>query len=222
MEKKNQAFIPWLKSLLTNQSKDKKAKYQYMTVVLILGVAFMLFGTLFFGEDSANPPGGGALTAMKQQDTEDEEVFGHNDDANAPSTIPDYEASFENQLKDALEAIIGVNDVSVVVNIDASEKKVFQTNKSTSQQTTVETDKQGGERNVTDSSQDEQVLVIRKNEQEIPVVSETKKPVIRGVLVVAKGAENIHVKQMILEAVTRVLDVPQHKVAVLPKKSEGE
>ncbi len=222
MEKKNQAFIPWLKSLLTNQSKDKKAKYQYMTVVLILGVAFMLFGTLFFGEDSANPPGGGALTAMKQQDTEDEEVFGHNDDANAPSTISDYEASFENQLKDALEAIIGVNDVSVVVNIDASEKKVFQTNKSTSQQTTVETDKQGGERNVTDSSQDEQVLVIRKNEQEIPVVSETKKPVIRGVLVVAKGAENIHVKQMILEAVTRVLDVPQHKVAVLPKKSEGE
>nr|WP_285841866.1 stage III sporulation protein AG [Sutcliffiella horikoshii] len=208
--------------MLTNQSKDKKAKYQYMTVVLILGVAFMLFGTLFLGEDSANPPGGGALTAMKQQDTEDEEVFGHNDDANAPSTISDYEASFENQLKDALEAIIGVNDVSVVVNIDASEKKVFQTNKSTSQQTTVETDKQGGERNVTDSSQDEQVLVIRKNEQEIPVVSETKKPVIRGVLVVAKGAENIHVKQMILEAVTRVLDVPQHKVAVLPKKSEGE
>ncbi|KMJ60013.1 stage III sporulation protein AG [Bacillus sp. LL01] len=222
MEKKNQAFIPWLKSLLSNQSKDKKAKYQYMTVVLVLGVGFMLFGTLFFGEESASSPGGGVLPAMNQQETEDEEVFGHSDDANAPSTISDYEASFENQLKEALEGIIGVNDVSVVVNIDASEKKVFQINKTTSQQTTVETDKQGGERNVTDSSQDEQVLVIRKNEQEIPVVSETKKPVIRGVLVVAKGAENIHVKQMILEAVTRVLDVPQHKVAILPKKSEGE
>ncbi|MCG1022775.1 stage III sporulation protein AG [Sutcliffiella horikoshii] len=222
MEKKNQAFIPWLKSLLSNQSKDKKAKYQYMTVVLILGVAFMLFGTLFFGEDSANSPGGGVLPAMKQQETEDEEVFGHSDDANAPSTISDYEASFENQLKEALEAITGVNDVSVVVNVDASEQKVFQKNITTSQQTTVETDKAGGKRDVTDSSKDEQVLVIRKNEQEIPVVSETKKPVIRGVLVVAKGAENIHVKQMILEAVTRVLDVPQHKVAVLPKKSEGE
>jgi stage III sporulation protein AG len=62
----------------------------------------------------------------------------------------------------------------------------------------------------------------RKGNDEHPIVLETKKPVIRGVLVVAQGAENIHVKQMILEAVTRVLDVPQHKVAVLPKKSKGE
>ncbi|MGD6774697.1 MULTISPECIES: stage III sporulation protein AG [Bacillaceae] len=222
MEKKNQAFIPWLKSLLTNQSKDKKAKYQYMTVILVLGVGFILFGNLFFGEDSASSPGGGVLPTMKQQEPEDEPVFGQSDDANAPSTISDYEASFENQLKDALEAITGVNDVSVVVNVDSSEQKVFQKNVTTSQQNTVETDQNGGKRDVTDTSKDEQVLVIRKNEQEIPVVTETKKPVIRGVLIVAKGAENIHVKQMILDAVTRVLDVPQHKVAVLPKKSEGE
>ena len=34
---------------------------------------------------------------------------------------------------------------------------------------------------------------------------ETKKPEIRGVLVVAKGADNIQVKKWIIEAVTRVL-----------------
>lgn len=134
---------------------------------------------------------------MKQEETNDETVFGHTDDANAPTTISDYEAHFENQLKDALEAIIGVNDVSVVVNVDASAQKVFQRNTTTTEQTTTETDTNGGKRDVTDTSKNEQVLVIRKNEQEIPVVSETKKPVIRGVLIVAKGAENIHVKQMI-------------------------
>lgn len=193
-----------------------------MLVILSIGVGLMLFSTLFFGDDRADAPDDGILPAMKQEETNDETVFGHTDDANAPTTISDYEAHFENQLKDALEAIIGVNDVSVVVNVDASAQKVFQRNTTTTEQTTTETDTNGGKRDVTDTSKNEQVLVIRKNEQEIPVVSETKKPVIRGVLIVAKGAENIHVKQMIQEAVTRVLDVPQHKVAILPKKSEGE
>lgn len=208
--------------MLFNQSKDKKGKYQYMMVVLVLGVGFMLFGTLFFGKDQSEAPGSGILPTMKQQETDEEPVFGHSDDANAPSTISDYEASFENQLKEALEKIIGVNEVSVVVNLDATEQKIFEKNRTTTEQTTTETDKEGGKREVTDTSNNEQVLVIRKNDQEIPVISETKKPVIRGVLIVAKGAENIHVKKMIQEAVTRVLDVPQHKVAVLPKKSEGE
>jgi stage III sporulation protein AG len=221
VEKKNQDFIPWLKSLLSNQSKDKKAKYQYMMVILVIGVGLMLFGTLFFGDDAAGPDGTGVVPAMKQQEP-DEPVFGHSDDANVPSTISDYEARFENQLKETLETIIGVDDVSVVVNVDASELKVFQKNVTTSEQTTEETDNQGGKRNVIDSSKDEQVLVIRQGEKETPIIQETKKPVIRGVLIVAQGAENIHVKQMILEAVTRVLDVPQHKVAILPKKSKGE
>jgi stage III sporulation protein AG len=49
-------------------------------------------------------------------------------------------------------------------------------------------------------------------------VVEYQKPAIRGVLVVAKGAENIQVKKWIIEAVTRSLDVPSHRVAVMPKK----
>jgi stage III sporulation protein AG len=52
----------------------------------------------------------------------------------------------------------------------------------------------------------------------VPVVVETKKPDIRGVLVVAKGAENIQVKKWIVEAVTRVLGVSSHRVSVVPKK----
>ena len=56
----------------------------------------------------------------------------------------------------------------------------------------------------------------------VPVVIETKKPAIRGVLVVAKGADNIQVKKWIIEAVTRSLDVPSHRVAVMPKKTKGE
>ena len=58
------------------------------------------------------------------------------------------------------------------------------------------------------------VMVIKK----FRLFLQTKKPEIRGVLVVAKGAENIQVKKWIIEAVTRALDVPSHRVAVMPKK----
>ena len=54
--------------------------------------------------------------------------------------------------------------------------------------------------------------------KEGPIISETKKPSVRGVLVVAKGAENIQIKKWIIEAVTRSLDVPSHRVSVMPKK----
>ena len=221
MEKKKQDFIPWFKSLVFDSSKDKKSsKKQYFIVVLLIGVGCMLFGNLFFGKEEASTLNT-AIPAMTKQQSETP-VFSQKDGDNVPSTISDYEANFESQMIEALEQIIGVGKVKVVVNVDATEKQVLQTNKTTTNQTTEETDKAGGKRSVIDGSKNEQVVMSRKGNDEHPIVLETKKPVIRGVLVVAQGAENIHVKQMILEAVTRVLDVPQHKVAVLPKKSKGE
>ena len=134
----------------------------------------------------------------------------------------DYERTYEAQLKEALDKIVGVEDVTVVVNVDATELKVFEKNTNTQSQQTDETDREGGKRKVEDQSREEQLVIIQDGEKEIPVVTETKKPAIRGVLVVAKGADNIQVKKWIIEAVTRSLDVPSHRVAVMPKKTKGE
>ena len=54
-------------------------------------------------------------------------------------------------------------------------------------------------------------------DKETPVVLRTEKPKVRGVLVVAKGVDNIQVKAMVKEAVIRLLDVPAHRVSVSPK-----
>ena len=62
------------------------------------------------------------------------------------------------------------------------------------------------------------MIIIRNGDEETPLVVATKKPDIRGVLVVAKGADNLQIKKWIVEAVTRVLNVPSYRVAVLPKK----
>ena len=82
-------------------------------------------------------------------------------------------------------------------------------------QTTGETDKTGGKREVEDESLDEKTVIIREGDKETPVVLRTE-PKVRGVLVVAKGVDNIQVKAMV-KAVIRLLDVPAHRVSVSPK-----
>jgi stage III sporulation protein AG len=206
----------WLKKITSKEegSDKKKGKYQYMILVLCIGAAFMIVGNVLFADKStptANP-------AIKNVNEESDEVpaFGIKKDS-SNRAITDYEEKYEKRLQDALEEMLGVNNVKVVVTIGSTEKKVLEKNRTTKSQTTEEKDNEGGERKVQDTSIDEQVVIIRDGEKEVPIVVETKMPEIIGVLVVAKGAENIQVKKWIVEAVTRALGVPSHRVSVAPK-----
>ncbi|WP_174734174.1 stage III sporulation protein AG [Mesobacillus harenae] len=213
--------ITWLKNKFTNESPDgkKNGKYQYFLIVILFGVAIMFISNMF-GQDERPD---NELPVFDSASSQDEEVpaFGQKK-STENNMISDYEDAYEAQLKEALEGIVGVNDVTIVVNVDATEKRVLEKNTSTQTQSTDEIDREGGKRKVDDSSKDEQLVIVRNGEKEVPIVLETKKPAIRGVLVVAKGADNIQVKKWIIEAVTRSLDVPSHKVSVLPKKTKGD
>jgi stage III sporulation protein AG len=206
----------WLKRLTSKEEgSDKKAgKYQYMLLVLCIGAAFMIVGNVLF-TDKSTPEDSPAVKNVNEE-TEDVAAFSLKKNS-GNQAISDYEETYEKQLKKALEEMLGVNDVMVVVNIDSTDKKVLEKNKVTKSQTTEEKDNEGGERKVQDIQTDEQLVIVREGEKEVPIVLETKKPAIRGVLVVAKGAENIQVKKWIVEAVTKALGVPSHRVAVMPK-----
>lgn len=204
-----------------DQSNHKKGKYIYLIVVLTVGTMIMLISNLFINNESSQK----ALPTLKNNESiqteENVETFGKKD-STGNGVIGDYERAYEVQLKEALDSIVGVSDVSVVVNVDATEKQVLEKNRKSQTQLTDETDREGGKRKVEDQSTDEQLVIIQNGEKEVPIIVETKKPAIRGVLVVAKGADNIQVKKWIVEAVTRSLDVPSHRVSVLPKKTKGE
>ncbi len=213
------------KQFLPGQTKDgekpKLTKYHYFLFVFVLGVSFMLVSQLFSSPEKTE--NAKTITAVSSQHSADSkektaEVFKASKSDKPKDSIDDYEKEYENQLKEILETIIGVDDVSVVVNVDATSLKVYEKNKSNKNTTTEETDKEGGKRSVTDQSSEEEIVMIKNGDKETPVVVQTKKPDIRGVLVVAQGVDNVQIKQTIIEAVTRVLDVPSHRVAVAPKK----
>jgi stage III sporulation protein AG len=217
---KNQGPQTWIQKLLKKDEREgksgsKSGKYQYMLLVLCIGAAFMIIGNMVFKSDDSSSVIPAATNA--QTETEDVPAFGLKKNT-GNKEIVEYEEKYEDQLRKALQEVLGVDDVTVMVNIDSTDKKVLEKNTVTKSQTTEEEDQEGGKRKVTDVSTDEQLVIIRNGEKEVPVVVETKKPEIRGVLVVAKGADNIQVKKWIVEAVTKVLGVPSHRVAVMPKK----
>ncbi|MED1607340.1 stage III sporulation protein AG [Cytobacillus kochii] len=209
--------ITLLKEWLSKEKDGEKkpGKVQYLMIVLLFGAAIMLISNIFFNNDTSDEVS--VFNSESEQTEKEQEVFGQSKPQSANS-IADYEKEYEAQIKEALDTIVGVDDVSVVVNVDSTEKKVLEKNTTNQGQITDETDREGGKRVVEDQSKEEQVVIIREGEKEVPIVIETKKPDIRGVLIVAKGADNIQVKTWIVEAVSRVLDVPAHKVSVLPKK----
>lgn len=220
MSNQNNPFN-WLKEKLAKlnitPSPDKKGgKSNYLIILLGLGALLMIIGNMWNDQKSPTP-------VSTNEEIDSTETFGakKNDNQNDHS-MRLFEEAYENQLKAALEEIVGVHSVTVVVNVEATERKVLEKNSILRNQTTLEEDQEGGVREIEDQSKEEQLVIIQNGDKEEPIVLETRKPEIKGVLVVAGGAENIQVEKWIVEAVTRVLDVPSHRVAVIPKKSKGD
>ncbi|QZT32649.1 stage III sporulation protein AG [Caldalkalibacillus thermarum TA2.A1] len=190
----------------------KKGEWQLTHWILILaalGLTAMIVPNYFSSQN--NVP----VHTVSLQQEEVIETLGSS--PKEPVTIKDYEEALENQLKDILSKIQGVRDVSVMVNLDSTAETVVEKNIKTQESNTTEQDREGGNRQIEDTLKEEQVVIIRQGNNEEPIVVKTKKPRVRGVLVVASGAENMQVKAWITEAVQRVLDVPANKVSVLPK-----
>ncbi|VEF47834.1 mutants block sporulation after engulfment [Bacillus freudenreichii] len=222
MSKKN-GPLDWLKNLWSegnkaDPSRKKNNKLYYVLILVLVGAALMIISDLWKTGEEKN-----ATTALKEMEagTDEAEAFGRKKDLNEDG-MKALENQYENQLKEALEQIVGVHDVTVVVNVEATAKTVLEKNLTLKNQTTVEEDKEGGTRKIEDQSTEDQLVLIKEGDKEVPIVLETRKPEVKGVLVVAGGAENIQIKKWIVESVTRGLDVPSHKVAVMPKKSKGD
>ncbi|MEK4565573.1 stage III sporulation protein AG [Alkalihalobacillus sp. FSL R5-0424] len=211
----------WLKKL-GSQEQGKKKNYKYILVLGVVGILLMVANQVFQGA----PPEQSQSVMPTFQSKEDEgeggdvEVF--KQDSTEPVSMTDYEDRYENQLRETLEEIVGLSEVSVMINLAETEKQVYEKNSSSKNQQTSETDREGGTREVTDQTIDEQTVIVRSGDKEEPLLIQTEKPDIKGVLVVAEGVENVQVKAWVVEAVSRVLDVPAHRISVMPKKTKEE
>lgn len=104
----------------------------------------------------------------------------------------------EQELEKILSEIKGVGDVKIMIAYGSTDKKI------------IEKDK--------DSNGNEKTVTKNESSKSEPYVIMTESPTINGIIVVAKGGGNIHVKNMIIDCVSDVMGVSAYKVKVLEMK----
>lgn len=149
-----------------------------------------------------------------------QQTFGGGGGNEDRSKYREIEEVYESRLKQILQQIAGVGEVQVMVTIDSTEELVVDKNTKESSQVTSERDVNGANRNITEVTRSGEVVLYQVSGNQQPLVLKYIKPKIRGVVVVATGAENMTVKKLLTEAVERGLDVPPHRVSVLPRKQQ--
>ncbi|WP_233532007.1 stage III sporulation protein AG [Paenibacillus alkalitolerans] len=183
--------------------------FRWLLIAACAGVIFMLLNSFMTVKDAG--PLNEAAEAGNAA-APDEPVF--NAGGGRQSPFADYEASYENEMKEILAKIVGVGQVDVFITIDSTEEIVVERDYTDSQQTTHEIDQHGAKREVTSRSRSGEAIMSGDS----PMVGKTIRPKVRGVVVVAEGAENLTVKKLIQEAVSKGLDVPAHKISIVPSK----
>lgn len=192
------------------QGAKRLNTFRWLILIGCLGAALMILSSFFSVEqklpgDSASPGNAGEKSVPAA-------AFG-----NKEMTMQDYEAMYESQLKEVLSKIAGVENVSVMVNLESSEETVVEKDRRETHQVTEESDQKGGTRKINEHTVEDKVVLHRTDDGDMPIVVKRIKPRVRGVLIVAEGAEDLKRRALIIEAVQRLLDVPVHRISVLPK-----
>ncbi|MCP3793493.1 stage III sporulation protein AG [Paenibacillus sp. CH40] len=208
----------WLKKLeqwLAGGADGAKRfnSFRWLLILGLIGVAIMLFNS-FVNVKKVDPENVGREPpgVMKNEPTL-ETTTGEE------SSFAGIEKVFEDNMKQMLEQIVGVGTVDVMVTVDSTEEVIVQRNVKDMQEENNETDANGGQRHTTQYTRDGEIVTYESSGgQHTPIVTKKVKPQVRGVLVVAMGAENPTVKQLIVDAVQKGLNVPSYKISVVPRK----
>lgn len=177
------------------EKMGEKQKY----LLLVIGVAILgiVFTFMPFG-------GNGKKTSVVQTVKE-----------NTGTTSKSYERDLECRLTEILKQMAGVGEVEVMITVYSNEEKILAEDVTQSSQNTTEQDQAGGTRTSQSTNTNNEVVMQNGN---MPYVVKENKPDIKGVLILAEGAGDSNVKSELVDAVSKLLEVPVHKVSVMQKQ----
>ena len=122
------------------------------------------------------------------------------------------ERETEAQLKRVLSAMEGVGEVEVMITLESCYENVYAKGYSTQS----DVDDSGVQSQITE----EYVIIKNGSSTEECLVIKVYEPKIKGVAVVAEGADNAQVKKAITDTVCALFDISSNKVSVIKKYEE--
>lgn len=202
-------ILDYLKNMLKNDKNGKMG--ENLIILIIIGVIIIIAGsTLFGGDDKAKKDS----TAKKVEDKRKE-----NAEEVAVVGVNDEKTDLEKNIEEILSQINGVGKVEVLVTYVSGREIVPYSDVKKSDGITDEKDSTGGTRKINQSSYESQIAYedsgsgVKK-----PIILKELLPEVKGVVVVADGANDPLVKECLLNAVKVLLDVPVHKIQVFERK----
>ncbi|MGV8145057.1 MAG: stage III sporulation protein AG [Alkaliphilus sp.] len=195
---------------MSDKWKDFVRKYlskKYVANIVVLVVVAIMF-LVMFGNDAGTDD-----SLSKKSNNLKQELI-----------LPDIHESrskeevVENRLKDILEKIQGVGEVEIMITFEMGVEIVPAVNTIESRDTTEEEDANGGMRTISSYNLTENLVMTNDNRGNQAVVLKSINPKIKGVIVVATGANDIRIKAKLYEAVKTILQVPTHRVQVYAKE----
>lgn len=128
-----------------------------------------------------------------------------------------YEERLTRDIEEIISLIRGVGRVKAKLYFELGPRYEFEYNKKNVNKITNENDQNGGERRIEEDNMEEELVIIKDaGGVEKPVLSGKMNPVVSGVMIVAEGAEVSKIKYEIVKAVSNLLNLPVHKISVLP------
>lgn len=128
----------------------------------------------------------------------------------------DYSEYLEDKLAAILMKLKGVGEVDVMITLEESIESVPASNTTKTVETTKEKDAEGGTREV--NREDTNIQIVNSSIDEALVVLKEVNPTVKGVIVVAEGAEDLIILERLYEAVKTVLGISGNKVQVYSSK----
>lgn len=187
-------------------------RFNMMFIVAAAGVLLIVLANLFSPGSAPDEPVQPGVSNTSSN------TAGNSGSSNDISTL---EKNMGKNLEEILSQIDGVGEVKVTVNLASTSEKDFAINTSVDSKSTQEHDQRGGNRTVTETNQQDQMVLVRLNQgsKEDPVVVKEIKPEVKGVIVLADGVSDPLVKADVMKAAQVYLDIPLYRVIVLQKES---
>lgn len=180
--------------------KEGKNKNLLLLILLILGIILM-FSSSFFGTSSEKTPSQSQPGALIPEPSKD-----------------DYEKELTKSLQAVLEQIEGISKVEVFINFETSGESIFALVQNESSCETTENDSEGGMREINETDLNQEYVLLRDGSgSEKPLLLSENMPRLSGILVVAKGMESSLLRLRVVRAIQSLLDLPVHRIAVLPR-----
>lgn len=185
---------------------NQKQKKYIMGLLMVIAIAILIMSFTDFGSNNHQKE----IYTFDSSSSEVSQKFS--------SSLAEIEKHMEASLAAILSQIEGVGQVAINISLDSSVEYEYAVNINNDQTVVNEQAQDGSTRTTNDTREEAQVVMKSLTQgQNEPVVIKEMRPEVAGVMVVAEGANDIMLREKISQGVQTVLNIPAHRVTVLPK-----